>query len=84
VTRLEVLADIKAHPERHRHDFEALQRCCFVDGAFDCGIMEAHEGLPGEPNVVDAIGGIAEGKPFSVRGPRCDVTSGPCACGAWH
>ena len=36
-----VLADIKKHPERHRHDFDDLIGCCMIDGALDCGVMEA-------------------------------------------
>lgn len=47
VDRIERLKDIKANPEKHRHDFISLQRCCFVNGAIDLGLMEAHEGLAG-------------------------------------
>jgi hypothetical protein len=68
-TREDVLRDLREHPERHRHDFEGLQRCCFVNGALDLSLMEAHERL------VD-LG--------TNGGRRCDVTSGPCSCGAWH
>lgn len=63
------LAELKEHPERHRHDFEALQRCCTVDGALDLGLLEAHSAAA----------------PLGRNGGRaCDVTSGPCSCGAWH
>jgi hypothetical protein len=65
----EKLADIKEHPERHRHDFAALQQCCFVNGALDMRLMDAHEEHA-------SLG--------SNGGRRCDVTSGPCSCGAWH
>ena len=62
-----VLQDIRERPERHRHDFDGLQRCCMVNGAASLRIMEAHEGLTG-----------------SNGGSRCDVSGGPCSCGAWH
>ena len=35
----EKLRDIKEHPERHKHDFAGLQRCCFVNGALDMRVM---------------------------------------------
>ena len=63
-----VLADIKKHPDRHRHDFDELIGCCMIDGAIDTRIMEAHSEISTRTN-----GGV-----------RCDVTKGPCACGAWH
>lgn len=47
VTRDEKLADIKAHPEKHKHTFEELTQCCMSDGALDTAIMEAHAGLCG-------------------------------------
>lgn len=68
MNRNERLKDIKDHPERHRHSFGALQACCFVDGALDMRLMDAHSGAIGRVN-----GSI-----------RCDVNDGPCACGAWH
>jgi hypothetical protein len=46
-----------------------LQRCCIVDGAMDLGLMQAHE---------DHASCGRNGS------RRCDVTSGPCSCGAWH
>jgi hypothetical protein len=61
------LKDIREHPERHRHDFDALAACCVVDGALDMRLMDAHEGLSGHNG-----------------GSRCDVSRGPCSCGAWH
>lgn len=64
----EILQEIKDYPEKHHHDFEGLQRCCFIDGALDLEVMQAHS------TVNLGING----------GVRCDVTSGPCACGAWH
>jgi hypothetical protein len=69
MTREERLKDIREHPGRHRHDFGGLQRCCMIDGALDTGLMEAHERYAN----LGRNGGI-----------RCDVVSGPCACGAWH
>ena len=68
-THESVLADIQAHPENHKHDFEGLQQCCLINRAVDLSIMEAHSKY---------INLGANG------GTRCDVTSGPCACGAWH
>ncbi len=65
----EKLKDIKEHPDRHRHTFEDLQRCCFHGGALDMRLMEVHE--------IHASTGTNGGR-------SCDVTSGPCACGAWH
>lgn len=62
------LEDIRTHPERHRHAYEELMACCFVDGAIDCGIMQAHENVDLGEN-----GGV-----------KCDVWEGPCACSAWH
>ena len=61
--------DVRAHPERHRHDFNGLQRCCIVDGILDTRIMDAHE---------------THASTGSNGGRRCDVTRGPCSCGAWH
>lgn len=61
------LRDIREHPEKHRHSFEELQRCCMIDDVLDLRLMEEHEGVYG-----------------SNGGRRCDVSSGPCACGAWH
>lgn len=63
------LDDIKNNPNSHRHDFEGLQRCCFLNGALDGRLMEAHE-------THASVG--------SNGGRSCDVTSGPCSCGAWH
>ena len=65
----ERIADIKEHPERHRHDFTALQQCCMQDGALNLAIMDAHQ-------LYASLG--------TNGGVRCDVTEGPCACGGWH
>ncbi|TAL46455.1 MAG: hypothetical protein EPN91_00245 [Salinibacterium sp.] len=64
----EKLADIRDHPDRHKHDFEGLQRCCLIMGVLDMRVMDAHEGITGRTN----------------GGRPCDVDSGPCSCGAWH
>ena len=69
MTREEKLQEIKESPSLHRHDFEGLQCCCFHKGAIDLGLMEAHE----KHASLGTNGGV-----------RCDVTSGPCSCGAWH
>ena len=67
--RDEKLKDIKEHPERHRHDFGGLHACCTIDGVVDLSLMDAHS-----QHVDMGTNG----------GTRCDVTEGPCACGAWH
>jgi hypothetical protein len=69
VTREEKLKEIKERPERHRHTFEELQHCCFQGGALDLRLMDAHEQYA---------------QTGTNGGRRCDVTSVPCACGAWH
>ena len=67
MTREEKLQDIRENSDRHRHvDMNELHACCFVDGALDMGLIEAHEGTVPQRN----------------PGGRCDVLSGPCACGA--
>jgi len=63
------LRDIVEHPEKHKHTFHALQQCCMIDGILDTRVMEAHS-----EHVSLGTNG----------GHRCDVVSGPCACGAWH
>lgn len=64
-----MVEDIKQHPEKHRHDFAGLQRCCLIDGALDMMVMETHSKY-----VVTGRNGSS----------KCDVTSGPCSCGAYH
>lgn len=69
--REEKLRSIRQEPEKHKHDFDALSSCCWDPhlGALDLGLMEEHsKGAPLGRN-----GGVA-----------CDVSRGPCACGAWH
>lgn len=68
MNRQEKLADIREHPELHQHNFNELLQCSFIDGAVDIGIQDAH----------------AEAINSRNGGVRCDVTSGPCSCGAWH
>ena len=62
------LIDIKLNPQRHQHAFPELQSCCFIDGAIDTELIDAHSHVLNRTN-----GGV-----------RCDVARGPCACGAWH
>jgi hypothetical protein len=69
VTRADRIAHIKEHPDMHKHTFDGLQRCCMVGGAIDLSIMEAHE---------------TYAKTGTNGGRNCDVTRGPCSCGAWH
>ena len=68
-TREEVLKDIQEHPENHIHNFDELTACCLVDRALNLSLMEAHS------KFVDL-----RANPVT----KCDVTEGPCACGAWH
>lgn len=65
----QVLEDIRTHPDNHRHDFDELQRCCYIAGAVDTRLMDAH----GKFVNFGTNGGV-----------RWDVHRGPCACGAWH
>ena len=65
----EMVEDIKQHPEKHHHDFVGLERRCLIEGAMDLRVMEAH----------------SKYAPTGSNGlSKCDVTSGPCACGGWH
>lgn len=69
-TRESILADIKAHPEKHKHvDMNALDRCCFVGGALHISLIDAHGHY------------APQGR---NGGQSCDVQRGPCSCGAWH
>ncbi|KKM88898.1 hypothetical protein LCGC14_1254050 [marine sediment metagenome] len=69
MTHEEKLKDIKDNPERHRHSFQGLQACSMHNGALDTQLVDAHETY--------ASVGMNGGR-------RCDVVTGPCACGAWH
>ncbi len=65
-----VLQELKENPERHLHiDLQGLHSCCFIDGAIDIALIDAHS------QYIDM---------GTNGGVRCDVISGPCACGAWH
>lgn len=69
-TAEERLKDIKEHPERHKHgDLNGIIACSIVDGAIDSMLFEAHSQY--------ASCGYNGGQ-------SCDVTRGPCSCGAWH
>lgn len=70
MTSDERLADLQAHPERHKHkDLNELTACCLIDGAVDLSLLDAH----------------ARYAPVRVAGAnRCDVREGPCSCGGWH
>lgn len=69
MTAQEKIQHIKNNPHLHEHDFQQLQSCCFVNGAIDLSVMEAHSQY------------VNMG---TNGGQRCDVRRGPCACGAWH
>jgi len=68
-TREDILKDLREHPERHRHDFLGLTACCMINGALDISLTEAHSQYVN----LGTNGGVS-----------CDVSSGPCACGARH
>jgi len=65
----EKIADIKEHPENHKHTFDELTACCMIDGELDLSVMDAH----GKYVDLGTNGGV-----------ECDTIEGPCACGAWH
>lgn len=69
MTASEKISDIKANPDKHKHDFDDLTACCMVNGCLDVAVMDAHQAYVD----MGTNGGV-----------RCDVTAGPCACGAWH
>ena len=69
LTHGERLRDLVDRPERHAHDIDGLAACCTIGGAIDLALMDAHSRLA----PLGRNGGVA-----------CDVTRGPCACGAWH
>lgn len=69
MTAKEKIADIKEHPENHKHNFDELTTCCLIEGALDLSVMDAH----GKYVDMGTNGGV-----------KCDTTEGPCACGAWH
>jgi hypothetical protein len=65
----ERMKDIREHPEKHRHSFEGLTACCMNGGALNLSLQDAHERYA----------------PLGRNGGwNCDVTKGPCSCGAWH
>lgn len=64
-----VLQDIIDNPEQHRHTFLGLNDCCMINGSLMLSLIDAHG------DCIDL--GINGGE-------SCDVTEGPCACGAWH
>lgn len=74
-TRDQVIRDIEEHPELHVHDFSDLMKCSAVfseelsEFVLDASVFDAHS----RHGNLGMNGGI-----------RCDVTSGPCACGAYH
>ncbi len=71
MTNKELLQDIKDHPENHRHkNLDELQNCCTDNN----GVVHIH--------LIDAHSRFA---PQGINGGvACDVSEGPCSCGAWH
>ncbi len=62
------ISDIKQNPQNHKHDFNGLIKCSTINGSINAAIIDAH-------SLIDM---------GSNGGVDCDVTSGPCACGATH
>jgi hypothetical protein len=64
------LNDIQVNPNNHHHSHDQLIACCTMeDGSLNLALMEAHSHFA----------------PVGMNGgQRCDSTSGPCSCGAWH
>lgn len=73
-----ILQEIKESPEHHCHiNYSDLAACCTVTAT-----IRGRSSLVIDVGLIDAHGAIA---PFGYNGGRrCDVVSGPCACGAWH
>lgn len=70
MTTEERIKHIKDHPDQHRHgDFQGIINCSMDNGAINMAIFDAHQQYA-------SYG--------SNGGNRCDVSSGPCSCGAWH
>lgn len=69
MTHDEKLENIKNEPHKHIHSFDELMDCCRIDDALNLSLIDAHS----EYVNLGTNGGV-----------KCDVTEGPCACGAWH
>lgn len=67
----ERLEHIRLHPELHRHTFRELISCAWDQEFLGLNVVvfDAHERYA-------PVGGNG--------GKLCDVTAGPCSCGAWH
>lgn len=70
MTTDERIKDIRENPDRHRHrTFDQLVSCSTENGAVNLAVFQAHETYA----------------PHGTNGgTNCDVSSGPCSCGAWH
>ena len=68
MTHQEKVKDIKEHPEKHKHKNLNELASC-------CFINDAID-----MHLVE----LHEGSYGSNGGVRCDVSEGPCSCGAWH
>lgn len=64
----ETLNDIREHPEKHKHRDLNELNAC----AFIDDALDL--------SVIEAHGGLHGYN----GGVACDVSSGPCSCGAWH
>lgn len=62
------LKNIREHPELHRH--------ADMNGVHSCAFIGGAISM----RIVEAH----EGLHGSNGGRGCDVSSGPCSCGAWH
>jgi len=66
----EKIKHIKEYPEQHKHgSMNGIINCSMDNGAINMTIFDAHQQYAN----YGTNGGV-----------RCDVSEGPCSCGAWH
>lgn len=68
MTHTERLKDVKEHPEKHKHQDLNELTACCMVG----GAIDM------------SVWEAHEGSQGRNGGRGCDVSHGPCACGAWH
>jgi len=63
------LTHIERNPELHKHSYIDLVSCCIINSIVISELFTAH----------------LKYVQLGINGNiKCDVTSGPCNCGAWH
>lgn len=65
-----LIADIRNNPDRHRHYFGGLERCCTRAGIYYKELEDAHKTYVLAP----------EGREWG----KCSTVLGNCACGKTH